>query len=172
MADAIYLTLLFVHVFSAVAWLGAALLTNLLISPVLTRLSPQGRSELGKTLTPWMFRYILGSGIMTVLSGALLYFYLDFAPGSLGLAFIQAGALIAILVLTVATALSRRTAGRVGRLSEQLTKMSQGPQGDPRMAADLRSSIARLQSRLRATGLVSLVLLVVVLALMIVGRSI
>ena len=61
------------HILAAIAWLGAALMMNLTLGPLMARFSPSTRGELIRLFIPRFTRAVMGAAGGTVLFGLLLY---------------------------------------------------------------------------------------------------
>ncbi len=171
MADPVFLTLLFVHIIFVVAWLGASLFGNIVLFPLMPKLSPQGKSDFSKLVVPRVFRYGLIAGMIALTDGVLLYAYISFlntnyATSSTGLPLIQAGAIIGLVALIVVNSVQNSAMRKIQRISAQTTP-SQGAQGT---SSD--TQIGWLQNRFKVAARIGATLLVIVLVLMVLGSNI
>ncbi len=171
MADAVFLVLLVLHVGSIVAWMGGAILFVSVVSPSLRKLSPTSRSEFLLSALPPYMRFIGGSSILSVVAGLALYTYIiqvatSLAPSSSGSIYIQAGAVVTLVVLLIAFGVIIPTGRKLVTLLKQTTKQQAAP--DAPMAAQM----ARLQKRLAMGARLGVFLLTLTFIMMIVGASI
>ncbi len=172
MADAVFLVLLLLHVGSIVAWMGGAILFVSVVSPSLRRMSPTSRSEFVLSALPPYMRFIGGSSILSVIAGLALYTYItqvatSLAPSSSGLIYVQAGALLSLVVLLIAFGVVIPTGRKLVRLLKQSQKQA-APDADAPVAAQMAS----LQKRLAMGARLGVFLLTLTFIMMIVGASI
>lgn len=159
--------LLWLHIFSAVGWLGAAMVFGMLIGPTLPTLYPAARGELILKLFPKYVRWAEAFTLMTVIFGVLLV--ADISNGnmsvfslstSLGL-YITTGAILALIAAIMGFAVIAPSAHKVYRLTEEMVKNSTPPSPE----------LPKASARLRMSATVSLVLLVLVLIFMVAGAT-
>jgi uncharacterized membrane protein len=174
MADPVFLALLYTHVIFVVAWLGATLYSNMLLLPMMAKLTPPTRAELSRVVVPRSFRYGIIMGSAALAAGVLLYGYINFlskgsATSSSGLPFIQTGALLGLLGLIVFSIITNNL---FKKMREASTAMSSAPIPPGASALGSTSVMTGLQNRLKVVGITGMILLVIVLALMIIGANI
>ncbi len=165
MADAIFVTLLFIHIIFVVAWLGASLFGNIVLFPLIPKLSAQARSDFSRLVVPGVFRYGLIAGMIALADGVLLYIYINFvntiyATSSAGLPLIQAGALIGLLAVILVNSIQNNTMRKIQKISTQT------------LSQDDQRTVGLLQNRLKIAARTGAALLVIVLVLMVVGSNI
>ena len=166
MADPIFLALLYVHVIFVIAWLGATMYSNMLLLPIMGKLTQPTRAELSRVVVPRGFRYGIIMGSVALAAGVLLYGYINYATtgnatSSSGLPFIQTGALLGLLGLLIVSIVTNDIFKKMRNASAQTSNVAASP-----------SSMTGLQNRLKIVGLTGMTLLVIVVALMIIGSSI
>lgn len=166
MADPIFIVLLLLHVGGVVGWMGGAILFVSVITPTLQKMSPPARADLMLNLIPRYMRFVGGTSIVTVLAGALLYGYsvpanLPVAPTEAGLPYIQAGAILGLIVVIIAFGVTIPTSRKLVSL------LKQGPPDDKRVA-----EIGGLQKRLGMAARAGAGLLGITLILMVIGAGI
>src|SRR5713226_9708670 len=172
MFDPVFLTLLFIHIVFVVAWLGASLFGNIVLFPLMPKLSPQGRSDFSKLLVPRIFRYGLVAGMIALADGVLLYVYINFvttnnATSRAGSPLIQAGAIIRLGALVLVNSIQNSTMRRIQRISAQIPGQKlQGTSPSSQMENDSTLAIGRLQNRLKIIARAGAALLVIALTLM------
>ncbi len=178
MADAVFLTLLFIHIIFVVAWLGASLFGNIVLFPLMPKLSVQGRSDFSKLVVPRVFRYGLIAGTIALTDGVLLYVYINVTntsneTSSLGQPLIQAGAVIGLVALIVVNAIQNNSMRHIQRVSAQtVSQVARGTSSSAQTSDDSTLTIGLLQNRLKITARLGATLLVIVVILMVVGSNI
>jgi uncharacterized membrane protein len=174
MADAILLVLLILHVGAIVAWMGGAALFVSVIIPSLSKMSPPSRAEFIQSALPRYLRFITGSSILAIIAGVILYGYVTYQTGTSftlttpGLYYIQAGAVIGLVVLIIALGILVPA----GRKFIALTKQSPRPGTQPSTQDSTATQSAALQKRMGIAGRLGVTLLGIALVLMIIGASI
>jgi uncharacterized membrane protein len=166
MADAVFLTLLILHVGSIVGWMGGAVLFVSVLSPSLRRMTPPSRTEFIRSTIPAYTRFVGATTIIAVLSGLLLYVYSTqiapaLGPSSSGLPYVQGGAIVALVVVIIAFAVTIPSSRKL------VSFVKQGPPNDQTAA-----EVGGLQKRLGIAAQAGAGLLGLTLILMIIGASI
>ena len=167
-ADAAFLVLLVLHIGAIVAWMGGAALYVSVILPSLSKMSPASRAEFVQSALPRYLRFISGSSILAIIAGLILYGYVtnqttsSFALTNPGLMYVQAGAIIGLVVLIIALGVLVPA----GRKFISLTKQTSGLPGQP------SPEVASLQRRMGIAGRLGVALLGIALILMVIGGSI
>lgn len=166
MVDAIFLTLLILHVGSIVGWMGGAVLFVSVLTPSLRRMTPPSRMEFLSSMIPSYTRFVGGTTIVAVLSGLLLYVYStqivpSLAPSSSGLIYIQAGAVLGLVVVIIAFGVTIPTSRKL------VSAVKRGPPDEKAQAL-----IGGLQKRLGLAARAGTGLLGLTLILMIIGANI
>ena len=178
MFDAVFLTLLFIHIIFVVAWLGASLFGNIVLFPLMPKLSVQGRSDFSKLVVPGIFRYGLVAGMIALTDGVLLYVYVNFittnnATSLPGQPLIQGGAVIGLAALIFVNVVQNNTMKHIQRVSAQtVSQVARGTSSSAQTSDDSTLTIGRLQNRLKIVARIGATLLVIVVILMIVGSNI
>ena len=172
MADAVFLVLLVLHVGSIIAWMGGATLFVSVLTPALRRMSPAARGEFVVSVIPSYMRFIGGSSIAAAVAGLALYAYItqvvtSLAPSNSGLVYIQAGAVVTIIVLVIAFGVLIPTSRKLVGLLKQSQK-----QGMPGNDSAMSAQVGSLQKRLGMAARLGVFLLALTFILMIVGASI
>jgi uncharacterized membrane protein len=172
MADVVFVVLLVLHVGSIVAWMGGATLFVSVLAPSLRKMSPASRGEFTLSVLPSYMRFIGGSSIAAAVAGIALYAYITkmgppLAPSSLGLTYIQIGAVVTLIVLLIAFGVLIPTSRKLVELLKQSQKQV-GSGADAAMSAQ----VASLQKRLGMAARLGVFLLALTFILMIVGASI
>jgi uncharacterized membrane protein len=173
MADALFLVLLILHIGAIVAWMGGAALFVSVIIPSLSKMSPPSRAEFIQSALPRYLRFITGSSILAIIAGLILYGYTtqtatSLAPSPSGLIYIQAGAILGLVVLIIALGILVPA----GRKFISLTKLAPKPQTQPSAQDPMAAQIAGLQKRMGIAGRLGVTLLAIALILMVIGAGI
>ena len=173
-ADATFLVLLVLHVGAIVAWMGGAALFVSVIIPSLSKMSPASRAEFIQSALPRYLRFITGSSILAIVAGLVLYGYAttqttsSFALIEPGLMYIQAGAVLGLVVLVIALGVLVPA----GRKFISLTKQAPAPPTQPSDQSPMAAQLASLQKRMGIAGRLGVALLGIALILMVIGASI
>jgi uncharacterized membrane protein len=173
-ADAPFLILLVLHIGAIVAWMGGAALFVSVIIPSLSKMSPPSRAEFIQSALPRYLRFITGSSILAIVAGVILYGYAttqttsSFALTGPGLVYIQAGAVLGLVVLIIALGVLVPA----GRKFISLTMQAPKPLPEPSAQDQKAAQIAGLQKRMGLAGRLGVALLGIALVLMIIGASI
>lgn len=122
MADVLALVVRYLHIFSAILWIGALGFSVMVLRRVMPRLGMPTRKETLRQLIPVVIRFLPAVATMTIVFGAILYLVLgDFDPNVLWgsewgmvilLALVLALALFAFGILVVIRA-SRKILGHL-----------------------------------------------------------
>jgi len=165
MADPVFIVLLVLHVGAIVAWMGGAALFVSVIIPSLSKMSPASRSEFILSALPRYLRFITGSSILAIIAGLILYAYIT--PSGPGAAYLQAGAILGLVVLLLALGILVPS----GRKLISLVKQTPGTQAGPATQDPTMTQIVRLQRRMGMAGRLGVALLGIALIMMIIGAS-
>ncbi len=165
MADPLFLVLIVLHIGAIVAWMGGAALFVSVIIPSLLKMSPASRAEFILAALPRYLRFITGSSILAIIAGLILYGYV--APSGSAAIYLQAGAVLGLVVLLMALGILIPS----GRKLISLVKQTAGPQAGPTAQDPTMTQIARLQRRMGLAGRLGITLLGIALVLMIIGAS-
>ena len=159
--------LTWIHVFSAVGWLGAALLFGMLIGPLMPKLSPATRSELILKLFPKYLPYVQSFAVSTLIFGAVLAVVSTngnlsiYAPTNLYGFYISIGVGLALVSAVFGFGLAIPSAKKILKLTREMTATPGPP--PPEMAKASR--------RLRIGSTTTMVLLIVVLVFMVAAAN-
>lgn len=173
-ADAAFLVLLVLHIGAIVAWMGGAALFVSVIIPSLSKMSPTSRAEFIQSALPRYLRFITGSSLLAIIAGLILYGYVttqtssSFALTGPGLMYIQAGAVLGLVVLIIALGILVPA----GRKFVSLTKQAPKPPTSPSAQDPMATQLASLQKRMGMAGRLGVALLAIALILMVIGASI
>ncbi len=170
-ADATFLVLLVLHLGAIVAWM--ALFVSVII-PSLSNMSPASRAEFIKSALPRYLRFITGSSILAIVAGLVLYGYAttqttsSFALAEPGRTYINAGAVLGLVVLIIALGILVPA----GRKFISLTKQAPKPPAQTSAQDPMAAQLASLQKRMGIAGRLGVALLGIALILMVIGASI
>jgi uncharacterized membrane protein len=157
--------LLWLHLVSAIGWLGSVMVFGMLIGPTLPTLSPATRGELIVKLFPKYVRYLQVFTLITPIFGVGLALYVSrgsftvFNPqiyGDFGL-FISIGAFLSVVAWVMVFGVLSPTARKIVRLTKE--SMSGSGPSSP--------ELAKASSRLRITAASGMVVLLVIVACMV-----
>jgi uncharacterized membrane protein len=174
MADALFLVFLILHIGAIVAWMGGAALFVSVIIPSLSKMSPSSKAEFIQSALPRYLRFITGTSVLAIIAGLVLYVYVttqtgaSFALATPGLYYIQAGAVIGLVVLIIALGVLVPA----GRKFVALTKQALSSETQPPGQGSIATQVAGLQKRMGVAGRLGVALLGIALVLMIIGASI
>jgi hypothetical protein len=166
LADLIFLLLLVIHVGAIVGWMGTALVLVSVILPAVSKLSPQSRSEFIVNAVPRLARVVTATSITAIGAGILLFGYVTskgYAINTLSFDFLVAGAVLGFLAFVVAM-------GVVLPSSNKLVSILRSQRAVP-VGDSASTSVANIQSAIRAAASTVAVLLVIVLVMMIVAAN-
>jgi hypothetical protein len=158
---------LWVHIFGAIGWLGAAMTFGMVIGPSLRRLSPQARTEFVVKVLSKFLRHIEIFTLITLIFGPLTIVAIlngNLSAFSLSTDFglyITIGALLTLVVVAISVAVIIPAAHKMIRLSEAIIK-TPGPPPPELMAAS---------KRLTASSTVDLILMLVVTIFMVAAAT-
>ncbi len=160
------LLLRLLHIAPGVFWAGAAVFVTAFLSPATRRAGPAGGQVMGQLMneTPWS-RVIMGSAILTALSGILLYLRDVEAYGS---GWITTGPGLGFLIGGVAGLAGLAVGGGlVGPLSAKVTDLGgqiAAAGGPP--SPEQQQQMAALQARLGSASSINAILLTLSVLLM------
>ncbi len=159
--------LTWLHIYSAVGWMGAAMFFVILMGPLLSQLSSSTRAELILGLFPLLTRYVTVFATLTIVFGIVLAYGAsksldDLSPNNpYGLS-ITLGALVALAAFSVVHGMVLPCARRMART---LRSAQQAP--EKASPADL----SRMQRRMRIGSTTVLLLLALALVFMVAAGS-
>lgn len=169
-APEVILLLRWLHLAFAIGWMGATIFFDLVLGPVLGRLTAPARSELLVRLIPKALRYFNAFSLLTLLAGFGLAASLT--DGNLSFFFtgnpwgsrILVGGSISLITGIIAMGVISPAANRIVRiLSQQPAPAAPPTQGPP-------PQLLSAQRRLQAGSMASLLLLFIVLVFMVWAR--
>jgi hypothetical protein len=165
-----FAVLLWLHILSAVGWLGAAMVFTMLIGPTLPRLTPGTRNELIVKFLPRYIRYAEVLTLVTPIFGLSLALYIShgsmtvFSPaiyGNLGL-FISIGALLSLVAWGISFGLVAPMGRKVIWFANEMLK---NPTSAP------PAGLAKASKRLRIASTTGLVVLLLILVCMVAAAT-
>jgi uncharacterized membrane protein len=158
---------LWVHIFGAIGWLGAAMVFGMVIGPSLGKLSPTARGEFMVKVAPRYARYIEAFSILTLVFGVAMVAVL--ADGNTSILswstafgfYISIGAALALVAEILAFVVILPATHKIVNISEALAK-NPGPPPPELMVAS---------KRLRVGSTLGMVLLILVTIFMVAGAT-
>lgn len=152
-------TLRLVHIFGGTFWVGASLLLNLFIQPVVQSMGPEGSRFMQRLTASTSLPLAMNiSAALTTVAGFILYwqtssFDLNWIITREGVLF-TIGSLAGILAFVLGWTLRRPVASRMASLGKEIQSA-----GGPPTAAQM-DEMRSLQFRLRTSGVLDVILLV------------
>ena len=156
--------LAWLHIFSAIGWMGSAMFLAMVLGPSTRELPPPSRRDLVLRLFPRFIRFVSSFATLTLLFGVLLGLALlsdgsdTFSPSTPWGLRITIGASLALVAYVLAMALGVRSARKILGLVQKSEQDRQEAQA---------SELAQLTTRLRLTAVTVTLLLSVSLILMV-----
>ncbi|MCO6451751.1 MAG: hypothetical protein J5I90_13285 [Caldilineales bacterium] len=150
----------FIHIFSAIFWVGTTLFMVLFLEPTVRNLGPDGGKFMQSLLNRTRFSLaISASAILTVLAGLGMFgAYTGGWSASVMLGHrlpLTMGAIAGIAAAVVGAAFSGRISGKISELGQQMS--TQGGPPRPEQLAEMQ----QLQVRMRRSTIVAAVLMVI-----------
>lgn len=147
-----------VHIFSAIFWVGTTLFMVAFLEPAIHAAGAAGGQVMQKLLSDTRFSLIIAlSGLLTVLSGLLLYWQeVGFETAVMFTARLPLtlGAIAGIAAAFVGSGVQGRASGQLAEFGEQIAAQNGPP------TADQQSQLAALQATIRRGSRWSAVLMV------------
>ncbi len=152
MVDALIAILTYLHVISAIGWLGGAVLFLSVIAPGLRKLSPAASLEFLSKVGPQSTRFFIGAATATIVFGLALFFSLagDYTSGIYG------GIVLGLVAYLVAMVVTVPGFMKADRLAKEM--IASGHSGPP--PAEFTNALRR--GGLGVTAVVVLLLLAVI----------
>ncbi|HEY0928862.1 MAG TPA: hypothetical protein VGE27_02990 [Gemmatimonas sp.] len=153
------LLLRLVHILSGTFWLGAAVVNAFFLMPAAMSIGPAGGALMLALRDRGMMHWLLGSSVLTLLSGIRLFWIIAggdpgaFMASPMGQAF-GLGGVAAILAFVLAMAVSRPAAVKIATLSNAMGSASEAER------TVLQQEIARCKKRSSVGSTLNIVLLV------------
>lgn len=157
MSDPLTLVLTFGHIFFAIGWLGAALVSNFTLGPLMMGFSPATRRELIMKFFPRFARIVAAFAGLTVLFGIGLYADLmQDSPGMDWMRTLGIGIILAVIAFSIGVGIVLPGSLQMPKLLEET---------DP--AAPPSPAFGRALRRVQVGSMVSMLLLIGTLAFMV-----
>ena len=165
-----FAVLLWLHVVSAVGWMGAAMVFAMLIGPTLPSLTPSARGELIVKLLPKYITYAELFTLVTPIFGLGLALYIShgsfavFSPatyGNFGL-FISIGAFLSVVAWVISFGLVAPTGHKIVSITKEMMKNPGSPPPP---------ELQKASTRLRIASTTGLVVLFIILVCMVVAAA-
>jgi uncharacterized membrane protein len=145
----------YVHIFSAIFWVGTTLFMVAFLEPTIKALGPEGGKFMQKLTGGTRFSLVMGlAGWLTVLSGLLMYSPVtgSFNPGIMfeSRLVLTLGAVAGFAAGIVGTAMQGRSSGRLLALGKEIA--AQGGPPSPEQAAEMGALQATIRRGSRLTA--------------------
>jgi uncharacterized membrane protein len=163
---ALIIILRLLHVVIGAFWFGGVIITAFFLLPTVRATGPIGGQFVGALMQrTHLADVLIWAGVVTVVSGALLYwnFYAG-APLAGPTLVYMVGAIAALIALGLGFAIARPTAARLGATGKAI--QAQGAPPTPAQAAERDTLMARLSS----VAAINAALLIVTVSCMAIGR--
>lgn len=155
--------LVWLHIFSAIGWMGAAMVFGMVLGPLLPTFNPATRGEVVVRLFPKYVRFAEIFSIMTVTFGFLTAMAFSggdlskFSPATTWGLFISTGATLGIIAFLISIAVIVPVAHKLVRLTQDAMKNPGPPSPD----------LQKASSRLKSSATLALVVMILVLVCMV-----
>jgi len=166
-SDVVLDLLVFLHVLSAMGWLGGGLFTAFALAPNLRKMSPMASLEFNSKVLPKVITFVRAASGATVLFGVILLGYTysqdsTYFSSTAGES-VSAGIVLAVLAFVIAFGMTIPAFVKVSRLSESaLQGGQQGPPSPEMMGAAKRAGMG---------ARIGVILLLLALAAMVVAGN-
>ena len=163
----LFAIVLWIHIFGAIGWLGAAMVFVMIVAPGLAKLTPQSRAEFVLNVVPKYVRYTLIFAIVTLvfgISSVIVFANGNYSVMSMSTSFgmyISIGALLALVAFGLGAGVAIPSANKVVKI----TKSMSGNAGPPPPELIAASKKMRLGSALL------MIVLVLVTIFMVAGAT-
>lgn len=162
MADLLVTALAYLHVLSAMGWLGGALLTTFAVGPNLRKMAPAAGLEFNAKVLPNLVRFVQSMVGSTFFFGLLLLYFLYGGDLSWLTTTVQGweiavGVTVAVIAAAIAFSFTLPSFTKVGKLAKDAIAAGQPPSPD----------MMKYGKRARQGSLTVIALLLIVLAMMV-----
>jgi uncharacterized membrane protein len=155
--------LVWLHVFSAIGWMGAAMVFGMILGPLLPAFNPATRGELVVRVFPRYVRFAEAFALMTGVFGLALAVAFSggdlsvFSPSTTWGLFISVGGALGLVTILLAFTMITPAARKLVRLTQDVMKNPGPPPAD----------LQKTSGRLKSSASVGLVLQILVLVCMV-----
>jgi len=161
--------LAWMHIVSAIVWMGSIVFFTMVLAPVMRNLSPQARAELSIKMTPKFANFVRLFAILTIVFGLSLVLSLTkgdlaaLAPTTIWGIGISGGMTLTIIAIVLGFGISIPTSQKIVRLTQE---MQSNPQ------SNAMAQIPRLQKRMAMMSITILALQFCIVALMVIAARV
>jgi uncharacterized membrane protein len=165
----INVALAWLHIVSAIGWMGSTIFFTMVVAPLMKNLSPQTRAEFSIKMTPKFSRFVTIFAILTIVFGLALVLSLTngnfaaLAPGTIWGIGISGGMTLTIIGVTLGFGISIPT-------GKKMVKLIQEMQSNPQLNA--MAQMPKLQKRMAITSITILAIQFCIVALMVVAARV
>lgn len=163
----LFTIVLWLHIISAIGWLGSVMLFSMIIGPGLAKLSPESRGDFVLTIVPKYVRYSVTFAVLTLIFGVSSLVVLAngnfsmMAPTTPFGMYISAGVLFALIAFAVGLGVAIPAANQSVKILKTIAVSSGPPPPELKAASD----------RMRMGSAITMVLLVLVTVMMVAGAT-
>ena len=156
--------LAWMHIVSAIGWMGSTIFFTMVVAPMMRNLSPQTRSEFSIRMTPKFSRFVSIFAILTIVFGTALVLSLTkgnltvLAPTTIWGIGMSGGMTLTIAGIILGFGIAIPTSKKMVRLTQEM-------QSNPQSTA--MAQMPRLQKRMATTSITILVLQFCIVAFMV-----
>ena len=156
--------LAWMHIVSAIGWMGSTIFFTMVVAPMMGNLSPQTRSEFSIRMTPKFSRFVSIFAILTIVFGTALVLSLTkgnltvLAPTTIWGIGMAGGMTLTIAGIILGFGIAIPTSKKMVRLTQEM-------QSNPQSTA--MTQMPRLQKRMATTSITILVLQFCIVAFMV-----
>ena len=162
-------TLAWMHIVSAIGWMGSTIFFTMVVAPMMRDLSPQTRSEFSIKMTPKFSRFVSIFAILTIVFGFALVLNLTqgnlaaLAPTTIWGTGMTGGMTLTIIGIVLGFGVAIPTSNKMVKLARE---MQSNPQ------STVMAQMPKLQKRMAITSMTILVLQFCIVAFMVVAARI
>lgn len=164
LVDIFIIILRFLHIVSALFWVGAALMLALFVEPAAQAAGPAGSQFMQKLALSKYGIAVSIAGTLTVLAGFILFFRLGYGLGTIPGQTFLGGGIVGLIGLIYGGAVTGPAAAKMGRLGA-----ATGSDGKP-PATEQMGQMQALQAKLAQAGRIQAVLVTIAGIMMAVAR--
>ncbi len=169
-ADAVWIVFRFIHVVSAILWVGSAFAIFVFVEPTAAALGPEGGRFMGSMVQKRKLpQVVIGLSALTVLGGVVVYLKAssgldtDWISSGPGIGF-TIGAISAIIAFVMGPVAIKPTVNRMTALGAEIESAGRPPRPDQ------AATMQRLSERFKTLGKVDLVLILIAAGTMATAR--
>ena len=138
MADYVLISLAFLHVATAIAWMGGVVFFLSVVGPGVRTLNPPGSLEFLTKVGPRLLRYFMGAATGTIIFGLALLVYAFGTDASFWPSSIEIGFGLGLVAYLIAMLVTVPTFRRANLMAQQIIANPAGGPPPPEFAALMR----------------------------------